>query len=824
MESNIIESWKSTKKLIYLNNNNKILPIMDKLKIINHWSYQKSNESITLHDKLIFELANFYSQLNNIELVNLNLLDESFKLYYWFLCRKTGELYFLNLIIDEREYQLTKDIVQALSEVNRYIFKQINFEITTKDSNPTNSNNYLNVIKLSNKDTNYFYCLINMSVDEKSVINIMKPSRSVRYLRRQILNESNSNKKRPNSVLAKNDFDEKIYYNQELNERPTKKPRKDNDDFWKDMISASSIRNYMLNDPLIDFLKEYNIHTLEDTPSKIPNSRKNVEPNVDTFTKHIMDAGIEFENELIKILKNDHQVVKVADHFQSKNKEKLDETIKLMKEGIPIIYQAVLHNYENKTFGLSDLLVRSDYLNKLMGYQVISEDEEKLGSTKLGTKWHYKVIDIKHSQIPLREDGIHILNSDSIPFYKGQLYIYTLALNKLQGIEINKAFIWGKKYYYESCKTKYEITNFLNKLGIIDYDNIDSEYVRQTNNAIEWVRTVRNEGANWTLLPIPCRKELFPNMKNEKDGQWRKVKNELNEKIYEITAIWNCGVKKRESAHQSNVYGWNDPKCTSKIMGFNQNSKIAYTVDSILNINRQNIDLMRPTKISYDRDNWIKPEKNTMEFYLDFETLNSNFGSIIKDGIISYDSNQFVFMIGVGYSNNDKWIFKSFVMDEKHHQSELEMFQDFYKYVNDILITNKKKIAKFYHWSFAEPSVYHSFKNRNSNYKFKDSWIKFYDLNKVFTSEPVTVKGALDFSLKTIAKALNKHGLIDSCWNNTSPCSNGLTAMILANNLYESIDENTDIKSEPIMKEIIYYNEIDCKVMWEIHNLIKMNF
>ena len=43
-------------------------------------------------------------------------------------------------------------------------------------------------------------------------------------------------------------------------------------------------------------------------------------------------------------------------------------------------------------------------------------------------------------------------------------------------------------------------------------------------------------------------------------------------------------------------------------------------------------------------------------------------------------------------------------------------------------------------------------------------------------------------------------------------------------NLYESIDNNAEIDSEPVMKEIIYYNEIDCKVLWEIHNLIKLNF
>ena len=126
-----------------------------------------------------------------------------------------------------------------------------------------------------------------------------------------------------------------------------------------------------------------------------------------------------------------------------------------------------------------------------------------------------------------------------------------------------------------------------------------------------------------------------------------------------------------------------------------------------------------------------------------------------------------------------------------------------------------------YHWSFAEVGAYNSFKTRHAKTKISDSHISFYDLNKVFISEPVTVRGALDFSLKTIAKALNKHQLINSVWDTSSPCSNGLNAMILANNLYEK--NPVDIDQEPIMKEIIYYNEIDCKVMWEIHELIRKN-
>jgi hypothetical protein len=766
---------------------------MNKNDIIKKWSYVSNNIHNKIHDLLVEKLINFYSDFNNVSLINLNLLQETFNHYYWYMCNTTGELYFINIKIDDRDYQLTKDIKQILSEVNKYQFKQINFEI---DSIFNDNTTYLTQ-QVVNENK---YGITNLSVEDKSINNLNKSSRQIRYQRKEILSASKKRK-------LNDDDDEEVVD-------------------WDSMISATSIRNYMLNDPLLDFLKEYNINSLDAEPTRIKFSNKlpyNRCNNFNMFTNCIMKAGIEFEDELIKIIKNKHKVVKVADSYiHSRCNDKFIETINYMKKGVPIIYQGVLHDYNNKTYGLPDLLVRSDYINKLMGYNVIDDNESKIGSVKLNLKYHYKVVDIKHSTIPLRADGTHILNSDSIPAYKGQLCIYTNILNNILGVDVKKAYIWGKKYEYETKNVKYEITEFLNKLAIIDYDNIDSEYVKQTNDAIEWIHTLRNEGSNWKLLDIPCRRELFPNMKNEKDAPYRQLKNELNEKICEITSVWNCGIKRREIAHSHGVYGWNNIKCTSKIMGFSP-SKTSSIIDKILITNRQKKSMVHPKKVLFERSEWHTSNKNILDFYLDFETLNSNFGSIIKDGIISYDNNQFVFMIGIGYSLDNKWIFKNFIMENKSTESELLMFNNFFIYVNKILKDNNKTTAKFYHWSQAEVISFNRFKNKNNIFKQNENNIILYDLFRVFKEEPITIKGALNFSLKTIAKALYKHKLIKSSWDTTSPCSNGLNAMIIANNIYDKTNI-TDIDEEPAMKDIAKYNEIDCKVMWEIHDLLKNKY
>ena len=67
-----------------------------------------------------------------------------------------------------------------------------------------------------------------------------------------------------------------------------------------------------------------------------------------------------------------------------------------------------------------------------------------------------------------------------------------------------------------------------------------------------------------------------------------------------------------------------------------------------------------------------------------------------------------------------------------------------------------------------------------------------------------------------------KNKLINTCWDSSSICSNGLEAMFLAYNLYKNndfIDCNDNI-----MKEIIKYNIIDCKVMWEILSYLRNNY
>lgn len=553
-----------------------------------------------------------------------------------------------------------------------------------------------------------------------------------------------------------------------------------------DFISASSLKNYINKDPIIDYLSYWNINELTQKPDKERYFEKT--NNKGEFINYLLENGINFENEIYEKIKENHNVVQVFKNMSDLNIENFELTKKYILEGHNIIYQAVLYNYENNTYGVADLLVRSDYINMLVPNTIEKEEE------KINNKYYYFAVDIKNSTIELNKDGIYVLNSKNLPFYKVQLLLYTKAISNIMGINITKAFIFGKRYHWGH---NYENNNF-SKLGTVDYKNIDFSYEEIFNKSISWIKDVRNNGDKWKLLPKPSIPELYPNMKNTTDINYKKIKTELANKIGEITQIWQVGVKHRMNAHKLGIYSWKNKNCNSKTLGFNINSQIGNIVDKMIKINRSTNKKIDPVKISYNDNNWQVCSNDTIEFYIDYETLYHN-------------NENYIFMIGVGYNNNG-WVFKNFNLKNLSNEEMNLMFIDFWNYINNVLQENNKKESRFIHWTKAEPSQYNKCVE-----KFMLPIKNFIDLFDVFKKTPIVIKGAFSFSLKDVANAMYKNKMINTCWNTIEKseinCENGQDALLWGIKLYE---QNNISDDNQILKAIRDYNEVDCKVMFEI--------
>jgi hypothetical protein len=554
---------------------------------------------------------------------------------------------------------------------------------------------------------------------------------------------------------------------------------------WNDMVSASSIRNYMLDDPLLDWLKYYNISDINSIPVR---KNHNTHHN---YTNYIMEQGIVFEKYVYekiceKAAELNLSIIKITDSINSQSIEMFEKTQEHMKKGFDIIYQGVLHDYDNCLYGCPDLLIRSDKFKLLFNHNIESE------------KYHYVVVDIKHSTIQLNANKEFIKNINSVPAYKGQLNIYNRLLKAVQGYEPPCGYILGKRIMY----TKNNITtihnNIMTNIGVIYFNGIDNNN-HIVDKAISWVKRMRTQGNTWKLLPKPSVPELYPNMKNEYDNEYRKLKIELADNIKEITNVWWCGYNKRLIAHSKDIYSWDDTRLTASVMDFNKNN-ISKTLDHILNINRQNEIKIRLDDIK-TKNFW---DDNIMEFYIDFETIN-------------IDDIEMIFMVGLGWIENDKWCFNSYVCDNSDDICERTIIKNMWDFIFLKLKELNKNDYIFVHWTQAEITFYNKFLNKSLNNDIKYSF-KSFDLYKLFLDNNIVVKGALNFSLKTIGNAMYNNNMIKTNWDSNSACSNGLNAMFLAYNEYKKPQK--DLK---IMEDIKNYNMIDCKIMWEILHYLRNN-
>ena len=244
---------------------------------------------------------------------------------------------------------------------------------------------------------------------------------------------------------------------------------KERSDVW---VSATSTHNYMLNDGVCDWLKLY---------GKAENIvyKKTTNKYDDKFTNFIMSRGNDFETKIIKYLKTKFSCIKVADFYTLSDANK---TFEFMKQGIPIICSAPIYNQYNKTYGIIDLLVRSDYINKIFDTPTLSKQEEKFRAHNLGGDYHYRVIDIKYSTLNLSSDGIHLLNNSRTPAYKSQLYVYNEAISQIQGYNPMCAYIMGRRWKYTCKGVNYSGDRCDDRLGKVDFYGYDYDFVNKSKD------------------------------------------------------------------------------------------------------------------------------------------------------------------------------------------------------------------------------------------------------------------------------------------------------------------------------------------------------
>ncbi len=107
------------------------------------------------------------------------------------------------------------------------------------------------------------------------------------------------------------------------------------------------------------------------------------------------------------------------------------------------------------------------------------------------------------------------------------------------------------------------------------------------------------------------------------------------------------------------------------------------------------------------------------------------------------DNNSFIFTIGVGYQNDNEWIFKDFTVDQMVPNEEERICREFITYISDVSKQFKVKCPRCFHWSGAEHYMWNDVVKRHPSLsKLKYNW-EWTDMLDIFKKEPIIINGCI---------------------------------------------------------------------------------
>jgi hypothetical protein len=298
---------------------------------------------------------------------------------------------------------------------------------------------------------------------------------------------------------------------------------------------------------------------------------------------------------------------------------------------------------------------------------------------------------------------------------------------------------------------------------------------------------------------------------------------EIAQILKDPALLWQVGVDKRDLAVGNGIRTYDAAGATAAHFGVNGAVNRPVLDKLLAMIQKNGPCAVLPHRIEADRHVWGSAAG--VEFYVDFETVSNiddDFSRMPDAG-----GQPLIFMIGCGHMEQGKWSFSCFIADDLTEASEAEIIDAWLAHMSEV----RERLAPgvenplCFHWSPAEDSSFLKQYNSACARQPEKHWPspRWYDfLNEVVKKEPVIVKDALSFSLKPLAKAMFKHGLIQTEWSDGP--GDGLAAMVGAWRCHAKAKrEGCSMSELPLMQSIARYNEVDCKVMQEIVAYLRAN-
>ncbi len=635
---------------------------------------------------------------------------------------------------------------------------------------------------------------------------------------------------------------------------------------WREWVSASKTRNWLRREPLLDWLDE---HGAAKGFAKDAGADADP-PSPYDLRSLLFSQGNKFEERIFGLLE-----ARVASHLkvstgweETRSLAAAERTFEAMCAGVELIEQAVVRNPESRTYGAIDLLVRSDALERLFP-GTLTEGEERVsapgltGADGAAKPWHYVVVDVKFSTLDLSVNGY---SGSSHRHYAGQVLVYTAAIARLQGYCPREAYLLGRTW----TTTKGRGSGALDRLGRVPIDrDVSRDSGRadatplavEVARAVEWVRLMRAEGANWSALPRPSRPELYPNLNNDQDQPWSEAKRRIADEIGELTALPGVGPELRDAAIARGITGRFEPGLSAERLEVGGDVRprrlsvvlAANAPERAAAIAADPSSAVIPATINLggdDEHEWRAPY--ALEFFVDFENtqnLDDDFSALPAVG-----GNPCIFQVGClvkvrgrtptadeiaaarasGADPGERLVrgddasFAQWTAARLAPSAERAVLDAWLTFMGAwrTSLGLEWDEARIVHWSPAEPNLltnsHNSALDRHPNWRLPADLGWFDALDRLVHRVPLGVAGAWGFGLKQIAKGMHRAGLIATVWGDGP--ADGLGAMAAA---YEAerraAADKKRLADYDFIRAGAEYNEVDCRAMAEIVAWLRAN-